>query len=353
MITRTTRRALIAGGSAFAIGGIARAPLAQTLPPHEQALLEAARRESEVTWYTGQLQAEPSEAAGRAFTERYPGIRVNVVRTTSQVAFQRLSQDMRARAAQCDVFSSTDVSHFTHLKREGQLMPYRPQNAAGMVRAAREAADADGHYQVSYLALYLMGRRSDQVTAEQAPRRWQDLVDPRWRDKLAVGHPGYSGAIGGWALLMHRMYGEAYFRALERNRPQIGRSAGDPVTTLNAGERAVGVGIPSASSLLSISRGNPITLIYPEEGTVMLPAPSAAIRNAPHPNAARLFMEFVCGDAYSAALRPFFAESLRPGVPPPEGSRPLDEITVITPSAAELEQRLPEIKELWRDIFRV
>ncbi|MBR0647090.1 extracellular solute-binding protein [Plastoroseomonas hellenica] len=348
-----TRRGLLGAASAIAIGGVVRAPWAQDLPAHEQPLYEAAKREGEVTWYTGQLQAEPSEAAGRAFSERYPGVRVNVVRTTSQVAFQRLSQDLRARAAQCDVFSSTDVSHLTYLKREGLLMPYRPENAAGMVRAARDAADADGHYQVTYLALYMMGRRSDRVTEAEAPRRWQDLVDPRWRDKLAVGHPGYSGAIGGWALLMHKMYGEAYFRALERNRPQIGRSAGDPVTTLNAGERVVGIGVPSATSLLSISRGNPLTLIYPEEGTVMLPAPSGAIRAAPHPNAAKLFMEFMCGDGYSQALRPFFAESLRPGVPPPEGSRPLDSITVITPSAAELEQRLPEIKELWRDIFRV
>ncbi|HEY4253232.1 MAG TPA: extracellular solute-binding protein [Roseomonas sp.] len=351
-MTPMTRRGLIGAASSFAIIGAARAQT-PALPPHEQALYDAAKREGEINWYTGQLQAEPSEAAGRAFGERYPGVRVNVVRTTSQVAFQRLSQDMRARVAQCDVFSSTDVSHLTFLKRENRLLAYRPENAAGMVRAAREAADRDGHYQVSYLALYMMGRRTDHVTDADAPKRWQDLTDPRWRDKLAVGHPGYSGAIGSWALLMHKLYGEAYFRALERNRPQIGRSAGDPVTTLNAGERVVGVGVPSATSLLSIQRGNPLALIYPEEGTVMLPAPSGAIRTAPHPNGAKLFMEFMCGDAYSQALRPFFAESLRPGVPPPEGSRPLDEIRLISPSAEELEQRLPEIKEMWRDIFRV
>ena len=126
--------------------------------------------------------------------------------------------------------------------------------------------------------------------------------------------------------MMRKMYGWDYFRTLERNRPQIGRSAGDPVTTLDAGERTIGVGIPSAATLFSISRGNPLALIYPSDGTLMVPAPSAALRNAPHPNAARLFMESVTGPDFALAIRPFFDESLRPEVPPPEGARPLDRI---------------------------
>jgi iron(III) transport system substrate-binding protein len=152
---------------------------------------------------------------------------------------------------------------------------------------------------------------------------------------------------------MRKAYGEEFFRQLERNKPQIGRSAGDPITTLNAGERVVGVAIPSAATLLSISRGNPISLIYPTDGTLMVPSPSGAIANAPRPNAAKLFMEFVCSPAYSQATRPFFAESLRPEVPPPTGSRPLDEITMITPTPQEVETGIPEVREMWRDIFGV
>ena len=82
-------------------------------------LYEAAKREGELTWYSGQLNAETGEAVGRAFTQRYPGVKVNVVRSTSQVAYQRLSQDMQAGVAQCDMFSSTDYGHYLFLKREG------------------------------------------------------------------------------------------------------------------------------------------------------------------------------------------------------------------------------------------
>lgn len=354
-MTRITKRQVLGGSAALATGAIisARQASAQALLPHEQALHAAAQREGEITWYAAQLQARPAEAIGRAFTERFPGVRCNVVRTTSQAAFQRLSQDHRAGAAQCDILSSVDPSHFTFLKREGRLMPYKPVNAAGMVAEAREAADVDGHFQVSYIALYLLGYRTDRIAEVEAPKSWRELTDPKWRDKLAVGHPGFSGAIGNWAIVMNKVYGRQYFAELERNKPLIGRSAGDPITALNAGERLVGIAVPSAATLFSISRGNPIKLLYPTDGTLMVPAPSAAIANAPHPNAARLFMEFICSPAYSAAARPHFAESLRPEVPPPEGSRPLDQINTFTPTVAEVEANMREVRETWRDIFGV
>lgn len=349
-----TRRGLFAAGG-VTLGGVAGGlpAVGQDVAPHERELHEAARREGEVTWYTGQLQTDASEGIGRAFTERFPGVKVNVLRSTAQVAFQRLAQDMRARAAQCDVFSSTDTSHLTFLKRQDRLLPYRPRNAEGMIQVARDAADPDGHYQVTYLALYLLARHRDRVPEAEAPQSWRDLTDPKWRDKLAVGHPGYSGAIGSWCVMMRKLYGWEYFRALERNRPHIGRSAGDPVTTLNAGERSIGVGIPSAATLFSASRGNPLVLIYPTDGTLMLPAPSGALRNAPHPNAAKLFMEFMTGPDYARATRPFFTESLRPEVPPPDGARPFDQIRLISPTPQEAETGIPEVKELWRDTFGI
>ena len=126
-----TKRRLLTLASAITVGGAASRAAAQDLPAHERQLYEAARREGEITWYSGQYNAETSEAVGRAFNERYPGVRCNVVRSTSQVAFQRLSQDARARVGQCDVFSSTNSGHFTQLKREGRLIQFKPENASG------------------------------------------------------------------------------------------------------------------------------------------------------------------------------------------------------------------------------
>lgn len=347
---RIGRRGLLATAAIIAGSGGLRA---QGLPAHEQQLYEAAKKEGEITWYSGQLSAESSEAVGKAFGERFPGVRVNVVRSTSQVAFQRLSQDMRAGVAQCDILSSTDYSHSSFLKREGRLLQYRPQNAAGLLPFVKEAGDPDGFFHVFYIGVHMIARHKAQVSEAEAPRSWKDLTDPKWRNKLAVGHPGYSGAIGGWAVLLKNMYGWDYFKALERNKPQIGRSSIDPVTVLNAGERSIGVAVPSASALLSMSRGNPLELIYPSDGTVVIPSPSCIQKNAPHPNAAKLFMEYATGPEYFRVTRQLFGESLRDDVPPPEGAKPLDQVKVISPTPQDAEKGVPEVKELWRDTFGI
>jgi iron(III) transport system substrate-binding protein len=344
-----TRRHFIAASSVALGAGRA---MAEELPPNERELYAAAKPEGEVTWYSGQIQAEPGEAAGRAFTARYPGIKVNVVRSTSQVAFQRLSQDLQAGAAQCDVFSSTDYGHYLYLKQSAKLLSFRPKNADGLLPALRDQ-DPDNLWQICYLGLYLLAYNTKKVTAAEAPKSWKDLLDPKWKDQLAVGHPGYSGAIGIMAVIMRRMYGWDYFTALEKNKPQIGRSSDDPVTLMNAGERNVGLGVSISQPLLSISRGNPLAIIYPTEGTVAVYAPSAIIKNAPHPNAAKLFMEFATGPDFAAVMRKYFIMPVRPEVPPPEGALPLDKVKLLSCTPQEIETGVPEVKELWRDTFGV
>lgn len=347
-----TKRQVLSLTTAFIVGGASAHAMAQDMPPHEKELYDAARREGEITWYSGQYNAETSEAVGRAFNERYPGIRCNVVRSTSQVAFQRLAQDARAGVAQCDVLSSTNSGHFTLLKRESRLTQYRPVNAQGMLPSIQNM-DPDGYFHTTFLGLFLMTHNTRLVSEADAPKSWQDALDPKWRNQLAVGHPGFSGAIGVWAVQMRKMYGWDYFEKLEKNNPQIGRSSQDPVTTLNAGERSVGLCVPVGTTSLSIARGNPLRLIYPTEGVLATISPSAIIANAPHPNAAKLFMEFQTGPHLSRTVRETFNEPLRPDVPPPEGGRPLADVTLLAPSLEEQEKGVPEVREAWRDTFGV
>jgi len=121
----TRRQAVIGLGAAgFVVAGArdARADL--------KALEASATKEGAVTWYTGQVDAEKAEKLGKAFTARYPGIRVSVIRTTGQVAFERLSQDLKNSAPQCDVFSTTDVGHIPALKRRNVLADFVPADAA-------------------------------------------------------------------------------------------------------------------------------------------------------------------------------------------------------------------------------
>src|SRR3979411_1908262 len=98
-------------------------------------LAAKAKAEGEVTWYTAHFDTALVGKIGSAFTAKYPGIKVNGLKATAQVSYQRLLQDLSAGAPQADVFSSTDASQFVELARKSALEAYRPQNEKKIIAA--------------------------------------------------------------------------------------------------------------------------------------------------------------------------------------------------------------------------
>ncbi len=358
-MTRSGRRAFITIGAAatlslpgFGLRAQPAGPGAGEVTPHQRKLYDAAKAKGEqCTWYVAHYNSETAEALGRAFDETFPGVKCNVVRTTAQVAYQRLTQDMRARVQNCDVFASTDVGHYIRLKEEGKLEKFTPEAEAQMTPSLR-GIDPDGFFHTTSIGTVLINFNTGKLKEEEAPRKWTDLLDPKWANRVTVGHPGFSGYVGTWTVMMRKLYGWDYFKKLEKNKPQIGRSINDTVTMLNSGERWVGAG-PGATTLRSASRGNPLAVIYPEDGTLLMLSPTAIIKGTKNPNAARLFVEFLLGKRSSAIQVENYSEIVRSDVPLFPGARDLATVKIIRPTNAEIEEGIPEVKELWRDTFGV
>jgi iron(III) transport system substrate-binding protein len=313
-----------------------------------KALEEGAKKEGELTWYVAHYTSEGAEDLGRGFTEM-TGVKVNVVRTTAQVAYQRLLQDLKNNQTICDVFSSTDVGHYVRLAAEGRFEKYTPETESKILPTFRNF-DPAGFYHTTSAGLVVLTYNSAKVKAEEAPKKWQDLLDIKWKGKVSIGHPGFSGYVGTWVLTMKNLYSWSYFDKLEKNKPQIGRSINDTVTALNAGERQVAAGA-DGSTLFSASRGNPLAVSYPTDGSVLIIAPSAIMKGARHPNAARLFMEYLHSIEAAKINARHFAIPLRPEVPSPPGAKPISEIKTIRPSVAEIDKGIAEVIDQWRETF--
>src|SRR5246127_4036324 len=167
------RRGFILGGSAFlALGPSARvsAQPAATMTPHEKELYEGAKKEGgELTWYTAQSDDITAQALGRSFEQSYPGIKVNVLRTTAQVAYQRVTQEIKASAIQCDVLSTTDIGHCVVLKASGALEKYVPDNS-GKVLEIYKNYDPDGYYFVTSAGMIGIGYNTSKVKEADAPK---------------------------------------------------------------------------------------------------------------------------------------------------------------------------------------
>jgi iron(III) transport system substrate-binding protein len=347
-IAAPTRRSVIAAGLALPFAGRA---LAAETSAAEQSLYEAAKKEGQLTWYTAHFSGEAAQHIGTAFTEKYPGINVNVIRTTAQVAYQRLTQEFKAGAPQVDVFSSTDMGHFTYLKEKGLLIKYRPENADKVIEAFRNV-DPDDFYHTTSAGLITITYNKEKVKEAEAPKSWKDLTDPKWNEAVALGHPGFSGYVGTWVVMMEKLYGWDYFEKLAKNKPQIGRSINDTVTMLNSAERIVAAG-PSATTLQSAAKGNPLGVIYPSDGTVLIIAPSGLPKGIKNINAAKLFMNFLLSRENSRVMVSDFGESLWADVPPPKGGKSIADLKTIRPTTAEIEKGIPRVKEKWRDTFGI
>jgi iron(III) transport system substrate-binding protein len=315
----------------------------------DKKLYEAAKKEGKVTWYSGYLNQPICDAVGKAFAAKYPGINVAATKTTSQVAFQRLMQDLNAGSVQADVFSSTDAAHMSELIAKGKLVKYTPPNAAGLVPAIRDF-NGGGYYRAGWVGLVTLFYNSKQVSAADSPKDWPDLTDSKWKNKITFGSPNYSGLVGVWTVGMVEKYGWGFFEKLNKLNPLIGRSIDDAVATLNSGERSVGI-CSAATALRSAAKGNPLVVNYPTSFSLADLSPAAVIQGSPSPNAAKLLIDFMAGPEYSKILTDNYEQSLRGDVPPPKGAKSLADLTLFQPTLENIEKELPGLRSKWRDMF--
>jgi iron(III) transport system substrate-binding protein len=265
------------------------------------------------------------------------------------VAFQRLLMDIKNHTPQCDVFSATDISHMPILKDKHELTPYTPENAPGLLPPFARLSDPDNYY-ITNASRYFIIYNTQKVPAAEAPKAWTDLLDPKWKGQVALGHPAFSGCTGTLVATLRKQYGWEFFEKLAKNNPRIGRSAADPVTLITAGECLVGPASASGA-YPAIDKGNPLAPVHPSDGLVVCIAPSAIPANAPHPNAARLFMEWLLGDHYSRLVASDGSEPLRAGVPPRPDEPLLSTQKILSLTVNEIRKDVPEVIEQWRDTF--
>ena len=122
------------------------------------------------------------------------------------------------------------------------------------------------------------------------------------------------------------------------------------MTALNAGERQVAAGA-DGSTLFSANRGNPLSIVYPEDDAILIIAPTAILKGSKHPNAAKLFMEYLYSVEASQIDVKHFVVPMRPEVQVAKGEKPVDQVKLFHPTNEQIDKGIPEAIEDWRDTF--
>ena len=350
---RVSRREMLKGTAALLAGSALSTRVLAAAPPPEpvtQALIDAARKEGQVNYYTS-TDLPVAEKVAKAFEAKYPGIAVRVERSGAERVFQRIGQEYASNIHAVDVVNSSDAAHFIVWKRDGILAPYVPEDVA---RYPAEHRDVDGQFASFRVWLSIIAYNTNLVKPEDAPKSFADLLDPKWKGKIVKAHPGYSGTIMTATYQMQRDLGWSYFEKLAKQNIMQVQSSADPPKKLDLGERAVMADGNEYNIFQLKEAGRPVEPVYATEGSPLIIGPNGIFKSSPNPNAAKLFQSFCLGRAAQQLIIDVGGlRSVHPDTKEKAGRKPLTEIKTMRDDAAAVEKESEAIKARYSKIFHV
>ena len=351
---RVSRRDVLKGTTAFAAASVFASPIRAQAPAAamvDQKLIDAAKKEGKVVWYTA-VDLPVAEKVGKAFEAKYPGIAVRVERSGAERVFQRIGQEYASKIYEVDVVNSSDAAHFIVWKRDGILQPYVPEDVAK--HYAAEHKDADGMFASFRAWGCVIGYNTNMVKAEEAPKSFADLLDPKWMNKIVKAHPGYSGTIMTSTFQLTRDLGWDYLEKLAKQKIMQVQSSTDPPKKLALGERAVMADGNEYNMFLEKEKGSPVEIVYPTEGTPLVIGPNGIFKQSPNPNAARLFQSYCfTPEAQQLIVDVGGLRSLHPQVKEHTGRKLVKDIKWMKDDPVGVEKTAEDIKNRYTKIFGV
>src|SRR6478672_6667834 len=342
---KLSRRDILQGAATLATGAVFASPVRAQAPEPvaiTPALVEAAKKEGKLILYSS-MDLPVGEKLGKAFEAAYPGVAVQIERSGSERLFQRIDQEFGSGIRAADVITTSDASHIISWKRNKWLAPFV---SVDMVRHfLPEYRDPDGMSATSRIYLSSIAYNTNLVKAEDAPKSFADLLDPKWSGKMVKAHPGYSGNVMSATFQLTRDIGWEYLEKLAKQRIMQVQSSTDPPKKLALGERAVMVDGNEYNALLLKEAGQPVEIVYPTEGTPMAVGPNAVFKNAPNPNAARLLQSYMFSpECQQLVIDVGALRSVHPNVKEHAGRKPFKDIKVMKDDAAGVEKAAADIK---------
>jgi len=317
---------------------------AQTFTP-DKADIDAARKEGALSWYTSTPFPLVQHLVDKFQQET--GIKIQLLRTGGQAVLRRFQQEAAAGRPGADVMTMSDAGAANGLAKQGLFEAFKPEGFDKVVDAAR---DRDGRWIAQRLSIVGMPIRSDKV--KDVPQTWSDLKHPKYKGLMVMPDPSFTAIQLVVVGMLSRALGWDFYKALRANDTMIVQGHQQVFSTMQQGERVIGA---EGADPRSFSDGQEVpnqTMIYPTEGVFIVSSPTAVIKGARNPNAAKLFAQFMISPPAQKMIAAGGIHSSRVDLPPPRGQPALSEMKYIPVDLDVIEERGRELKARFSDIFQ-
>jgi iron(III) transport system substrate-binding protein len=303
-------------------------------------LLDGAKKEGKLVFYTS-VETEFARILTGGFEAKYPFIKTDIFRSTHDKIFSRLNIERKAGTFAADVLSVGEFETY-HMQKRGLLTPYKAPSAAVYPEGFK---DPDGYWTDFYDNLIVSAYNTARVKREELPKRYEDLLQPRWRRRMVLDR----NEDRWFANMLHHRgenKGMEFMQALAKQDVAI-RSGRSLITQLlAAGEFDLQIVAYWYRPYLMKKQGAPVDWFSLEPAFVAL-HPISIVERAPHLNAAKLFVDYVLSEEGQRLLAKRGREPARPGIRP-EGYP--NHLKVI-PSRVELAEKLADYTRRFESLF--
>jgi iron(III) transport system substrate-binding protein len=324
---------------------LATAALAQPAFTPDPVDLGAARKEGTVTWYTS-TPVEVAQKIANLFQEQ-TGIKVELFRSGGSAVLRRFLQEIDARRVVADVLTISDPAAAGMLIKRDLLVPFRPRN---FDKVRDEVKDPRGYHVAQRLNLVGIVVRTDKNVP--LPRNWTDLTDVRYKGLMVMPDPSYTAIQLMVVGTLSRTYGWEFYQKLRANEIMIVQGHQQVSETLTRGERLVAAEGADQYAWTDRRAGHKVQTIFPADGAFAIPAPTAVIKGAPHPNAAKALAEFMIGDVVQKLFPGEGIYAARSDVEPPPGNPPLGQIKLMSVDYDQIEKDSKALKNKFNEIYQ-
>ena len=283
--------------------------LSQTKPIPLEGLIERAKKEGELVWYTTTNNID-NQVIVKAFNRKYPFLTVKVLRTSGEKLRHRVLTEARAGKHFFDVVVVSTLE-LGLVKSRNLLLPYRSPEAEFYPAGAK---DRDGTFTGIYVRNFVIGYNPTMVSEKHVPRDWPDLLRPEWKGKIGLDEEEfewYGAMIDYWG----REKTVKYMKRLAKQGPHLRRGHTLLTQLAAAGEFPVAIVYPYIVERLK-HIGAPIDWVRESDPIITSINGVAISANAPHLNSAKVFVNFILSKEGQTVIRNRFRVPVRPGITP-------------------------------------
>jgi len=256
--------------------------------------------------------------------EEFPDIEIKWFQKGSEEVAAKVNAEIAAGGIRADLIMTSDPFWYAELKDGAHLLNYESPGAATV---PEDLKDPDGAFATVRVPVMVMTVNSKNVPESERPKTFKELTDPKWKGRIAMGNPLQSGSTFTTVAALAEKYGWEYFEGLKSNEIV---SAGGNSSVLNrvaTGEKDVGIILLENLLKARAEDANyPISIIYPDDGAILVPSPIAIGANAKFPDAAKQVYDFMLSRAGQLAIVSGNMYSPVQAIASPPGARPWKDV---------------------------